>query len=292
MPARASDARQRGPLELRVRAGARDGADVGERRDPGGARAARRAPRWGGWSGRWRARARGPIRARGAQLPRRAGHAPPRTCRRGAAPATRPHAPTGPLTSARLWRKYAGDADSQADGRPQEVAAGTEVHAVGRRRWRPRRRTAAWCSGRAVERADRARGGAHGLGGPAAARRRATASSSPELSGKRLGLSHLCEALETSGIVPDEVRAAIGRLVDAGIVEPVPLASQQPPRSSRSATDAFLPLQPRRPAADASPSRGATPSAPRAASSRRAAAPSTRASGASRVAASAGARAR
>lgn len=47
-----------------------------------------------------------------------------------------------------------------------------------------------------------------------------------ELSGKRVGLSHLCDALETSGIVPDEVRAAIGRLVDAGIVEPVPLASQ------------------------------------------------------------------
>jgi hypothetical protein len=47
-----------------------------------------------------------------------------------------------------------------------------------------------------------------------------------ELSGKRVGLSHLCEALEPAGIVPDEVRAAIGRLVDAGIVEAVPLASQ------------------------------------------------------------------
>jgi hypothetical protein len=62
-----------------------------------------------------------------------------------------------------------------------------------------------------------------------------------ELSGKRLGLSHLCEALETSGIAHDEVRAAIGRLVDAGIVEPVPLASQQPARS-----DPYPPLTPRR----------------------------------------------
>ncbi len=48
-----------------------------------------------------------------------------------------------------------------------------------------------------------------------------------ELSGKRLGLPHLCEALETTGIVAEEVRASIGRLVDAGIVETVPLASQQ-----------------------------------------------------------------
>jgi hypothetical protein len=47
-----------------------------------------------------------------------------------------------------------------------------------------------------------------------------------ELVGKRLGLSHLCEALETTGIVPDEVRAAVGRLVDAGIVEALPTASQ------------------------------------------------------------------
>ena len=47
-----------------------------------------------------------------------------------------------------------------------------------------------------------------------------------ELAGKPLGVSHLCEALETSGVAPDEVRAAIGRLVDAGIVQPVPLASQ------------------------------------------------------------------
>jgi hypothetical protein len=49
-----------------------------------------------------------------------------------------------------------------------------------------------------------------------------------ELSGKQLNLPGLCEALEVTGIVPDEVRAALGRLVDAGIVEPVPLASHQP----------------------------------------------------------------
>jgi hypothetical protein len=42
-----------------------------------------------------------------------------------------------------------------------------------------------------------------------------------QLSGKRLGLGDLCESLETAGIVPDEVRAAIGRLVEAGIVEPL-----------------------------------------------------------------------
>lgn len=47
-----------------------------------------------------------------------------------------------------------------------------------------------------------------------------------ELSGKRVGFSVVCDALETSGMPPDEVRAAIGRLVDAGIVELVPLASQ------------------------------------------------------------------
>jgi hypothetical protein len=54
-----------------------------------------------------------------------------------------------------------------------------------------------------------------------------------ELSGKRVGLPHLCEALEAAGIVPDEVRAAVGRLVDAGIVEPIPLASQSSPPPPR-----------------------------------------------------------
>ena len=48
-----------------------------------------------------------------------------------------------------------------------------------------------------------------------------------ELAGKRLGLPHLCEALESSGIERAEVRGAIDRLVDAGLVETVPLASQQ-----------------------------------------------------------------
>ncbi len=47
-----------------------------------------------------------------------------------------------------------------------------------------------------------------------------------ELSGKRLGLGALCEALETTGIAPDEVRAGIGRLVEAGIVDPLPPASR------------------------------------------------------------------
>lgn len=48
-----------------------------------------------------------------------------------------------------------------------------------------------------------------------------------ELSGKRLGVSDLCEALEPTGIPAEEVRAGIGRLVAAGIVEPLPLRSQQ-----------------------------------------------------------------
>ncbi len=47
-----------------------------------------------------------------------------------------------------------------------------------------------------------------------------------ELSGKRVGFTALCDALESSGMVPDEIRAGVGRLVDAGIVELVPLASQ------------------------------------------------------------------
>ncbi len=47
-----------------------------------------------------------------------------------------------------------------------------------------------------------------------------------ELSAKPLGVADLCEKLESAGIVPEEVRAGIGRLVAAGIVEPVPLPSQ------------------------------------------------------------------
>jgi hypothetical protein len=53
-----------------------------------------------------------------------------------------------------------------------------------------------------------------------------------ELSGKQLGLAHLCESLEVTGIPADEVRAAVGRLVDAGIVQPVPLAPKAPPSYS------------------------------------------------------------
>ncbi len=48
-----------------------------------------------------------------------------------------------------------------------------------------------------------------------------------ELAGKRLGIGALCEALEVAGVAPDEVRAAIGRLVQAGIVEPLPPASRE-----------------------------------------------------------------
>jgi hypothetical protein len=33
--------------------------------------------------------------------------------------------------------------------------------------------------------------------------------------------------LEQAGIEPDEVRAAVGRLVEAGTVAPLPLASQE-----------------------------------------------------------------
>ncbi len=44
-----------------------------------------------------------------------------------------------------------------------------------------------------------------------------------ELAGKRLGVADLCASLERAGVEPEEVRAGIGRLVAAGIVEPVPL---------------------------------------------------------------------
>jgi hypothetical protein len=49
-----------------------------------------------------------------------------------------------------------------------------------------------------------------------------------ELSAKPVGLARLAEALEPSGTTPDEIRAAVGRLLDAGILELVPLASQLP----------------------------------------------------------------
>lgn len=48
----------------------------------------------------------------------------------------------------------------------------------------------------------------------------------PELRDQRRGLAELSRALESAGIEPDEVRAAIDRLVGAGIVEAIPLASQ------------------------------------------------------------------
>lgn len=51
-----------------------------------------------------------------------------------------------------------------------------------------------------------------------------------ELSGKRVGLSELCVALESAGIVAEEVRAGIARLVEAGIVDAIPLASKLDPR--------------------------------------------------------------
>jgi hypothetical protein len=44
-----------------------------------------------------------------------------------------------------------------------------------------------------------------------------------ELSGKRLGVSALCAALDGAGIAAEDVRAGIARLVAAGLVEPVPL---------------------------------------------------------------------
>ncbi len=47
-----------------------------------------------------------------------------------------------------------------------------------------------------------------------------------ELKGKPPGLSDLTRALEDAGIEAGEVRAALARLVTAGLVELVPLASQ------------------------------------------------------------------
>lgn len=48
----------------------------------------------------------------------------------------------------------------------------------------------------------------------------------PELREQRRGLADLSRALESAGIEPGEVRAAIDRLVNAGMVEAIPLASQ------------------------------------------------------------------
>jgi len=47
-----------------------------------------------------------------------------------------------------------------------------------------------------------------------------------ELGGKPRGLNDLADALEECGIEVAEVRSAVDRLVAAGLVSPVPLASQ------------------------------------------------------------------
>jgi hypothetical protein len=47
-----------------------------------------------------------------------------------------------------------------------------------------------------------------------------------ELRGDRRGVPDLCERLETAGIAPDEVRSALHRLVEAGLVGAIPPASQ------------------------------------------------------------------
>jgi hypothetical protein len=49
-----------------------------------------------------------------------------------------------------------------------------------------------------------------------------------ELAGKPVGLAKLAESLEPSGLSNEDVRAGVGRLLDAGILELVPLASQLP----------------------------------------------------------------
>lgn len=47
-----------------------------------------------------------------------------------------------------------------------------------------------------------------------------------ELRSGRLGVPDLVNGLEAAGIAPDEVRAALQRLVERGLVEAIPLASQ------------------------------------------------------------------
>jgi hypothetical protein len=47
-----------------------------------------------------------------------------------------------------------------------------------------------------------------------------------ELRAGKLGLSDLCDRLESADITPDEVRAALQRLVEAGVVLTIPPASQ------------------------------------------------------------------
>ena len=50
-----------------------------------------------------------------------------------------------------------------------------------------------------------------------------------ELREKPRGLADLAHAVEDAGTSASEVRASVGRLVKAGLVEAVPLASQRPP---------------------------------------------------------------
>jgi len=50
-----------------------------------------------------------------------------------------------------------------------------------------------------------------------------------ELSSSPLAVPRLTEALETAGFARDEVRASVGRLADAGLVEAVPVASSASP---------------------------------------------------------------
>jgi hypothetical protein len=47
-----------------------------------------------------------------------------------------------------------------------------------------------------------------------------------ELRGQKKGLNDLTRSLEGTGIEPAEVKAAVDRLVLAGLAQPVPLASQ------------------------------------------------------------------
>ena len=152
----------------------------------------------------------------------------------------RARAARGSLTSARLWRKCARDADGQADGRPKRwprgqkftlSAAGAEAEAAYR---------GAVLGARASGRT-RPRGGARRLGRAAARRARATASSSPSSPGSGSASRTCARRSRRPGSCPTRSAPAIGRLVDAGIVEPVPLASQQPSRS-----DPYPPLTPRR----------------------------------------------
>ena len=49
-----------------------------------------------------------------------------------------------------------------------------------------------------------------------------------ELRGQRRGLKDLVEALEVSGFEPKSVRAAVDRLVTAGLAEAIPLGAAQP----------------------------------------------------------------